>query len=202
MPIAPCFLTTPWHTELNARCWYHWIGLKKDINRFMFWFFNFDHEYLRGVQSYEPLHTKNESNLLHVGITVCLESSLPIGCCPFICWKNPPKWFSMLVRIADCWFPSNILLTSRNSKNNCCPLPHFWSTVWRKRLRFVHIQSVITTGRMIRGIFVWSGSELWSLFRYSRSKSKNQKHIAVDVLFKAYPMMQLSGWSNLAGRYL
>jgi hypothetical protein len=28
---------------------------------------------------------------------------------------------------------------------------------------------------------------------YTRSKLKNQKHIAVDVLFKAYPMIPLSG---------
>ncbi len=37
-------------------------------------------------------------------------------------------------------------------------------------------------------IFVWSSSELWSLFKYSRVKFKNQKPIPVDVLFKAYPM--------------
>ncbi len=30
-------------------------------------------------------------------------------------------------------------------------------------------------------IFVWSGSELWSLFKYSRVKLKNQKPIAEDV---------------------
>ncbi len=60
------------------------------------------------------------------------------------------------------------------------------------------IQTMIPTSR----IFVWSGSELWTLLKYSRSKLKNQKHIAVDVLFKAYLMIPLSGWSNLAGRYL
>ncbi len=50
--------------------------------------------------------------------------------------------------------------------------------------------------------FVWSGSELWSLFKYSEVKLKNQEHIAVDVLFKAYPMVPLSRRSNLARRYL
>jgi hypothetical protein len=37
---------------------------------------------------------------------------------------------------------------------------------------------------------------------YSRVKLKNQKPIAVDVLFKAYPMVPLSGRSNLARQYL
>ncbi len=50
--------------------------------------------------------------------------------------------------------------------------------------------------------FVWSGSELWSLFKYSKVKVKNQKHKAVDVLFQAFPMVPLSCRSNLAGRYL
>ncbi len=41
-------------------------------------------------------------------------------------------------------------------------------------------------------IFAWSGSELWSLFKYSKVKLKNQKPIAVDALFKAFPMVPLS----------
>jgi hypothetical protein len=50
------------------------------------------------------------------------------------------------------------------------------------------------TGKQEVGfIFVWSGSDLWTLFKYSRSKLKNQKHIAVDVLFKAYPIIPLLG---------
>jgi hypothetical protein len=40
------------------------------------------------------------------------------------------------------------------------------------------------------------------LFKHSRSKLKNQKHIAVDVLFKAYPITPLLCRSNLAGWYL
>ncbi len=70
-----------------------------------------------------------------------------------------------------------------------------------ERSWFVAIQPVIPTRRMIRGIFVWSGSELWTLLKYSRSKLINQMQ-AVDVLFKAYLMIPLSGWSTLAGRYL
>jgi hypothetical protein len=81
-------------------------------------------------------------------------------------------------------------------------LPHFWSTVRRKRSRFEHMQTVNRTSRRIRGLFAWSGSELWSLFKNSKSKLKNWIHIAVDVLFQAYPMVPLSCRSNLAGRYL
>jgi hypothetical protein len=74
--------------------------------------------------------------------------------------------------------------------------------VRRKRSQFLPIQPVILTRRMIRGIFVWSGSELWSLFKYSKLKLKNRKLIAVDVLFYAYLMVPLSWRSNLAGWYL
>jgi hypothetical protein len=74
--------------------------------------------------------------------------------------------------------------------------------VRRKRSQFLPIQPVILTRRMISGIFVRSGSELWSLLKYSKFKLKNQKPIAVDVLFYAYPMVPLLWRSNLAGWYL
>ncbi len=40
-------------------------------------------------------------------------------------------------------------------------------------------------------IFVWSGSELWSLFKYSKRKLKNPKPTAVDDFLRAYPMIPL-----------
>ncbi len=46
-------------------------------------------------------------------------------------------------------------------------------------------------------IFAWSGSELWSLFKYSRVKLKNQKIIAVDLLFKTYPMVPVGFLSGI-----
>ncbi len=88
------------------------------------------------------------------------------------------------------------------SKEQLISLPHFWSSVRRKRLQFEHMQTVIRTSRRIRGLFAWSDSELWSCFKYSELKSKNLKPVAVDVLFKAYPMVPLSCRSNLARRYL
>ncbi len=54
------------------------------------------------------------------------------------------------------------------------------------------MQTVIQTSRRVDFFFAWSGSELWSLSEYSRVKFENQNPIAVDVLFKAYPMVPLS----------
>ncbi len=88
------------------------------------------------------------------------------------------------------------------SKEQLISLPHFWSTVRWKRSHVEHMQTVNRTSRRIRGLFAWSGSELWSLFKNSKSKLKNGKHLAVDVLFQAYPMVPLSCRSILAGRYL
>jgi hypothetical protein len=39
-------------------------------------------------------------------------------------------------------------------------------------------------------------------FQIFKTEIKYQKPIAVDVLFKAYPMVLLSCRSNMAGRYL
>jgi hypothetical protein len=58
------------------------------------------------------------------------------------------------------------------------------------------------TSRRIRGLFAWSGSELCSCFKNSRSKIKNVKPTAVDVLSKGFSMIPLSCRSNLAGWYL
>ena len=59
------------------------------------------------------------------------------------------------------------------SKEQLMSLPHLWNTVWRKGSRLEHMQTVNRTSRRIRGLFAWSGSELWSRFKYSRSKIKN-----------------------------
>ncbi len=88
------------------------------------------------------------------------------------------------------------------SKEQLMPLPQLWNTVWRKRSRLDHMQTVNRTSRRIRGLFAWSGSELWSCFKNSRSKIKNWKHIVVDLLLKGFSMIPLSCRSNLAGQYL
>ncbi len=156
------------------------------------------------LKGHQPLHVfnksskfwaapcKNESNLLLVRFTVCIESCLPIGWCTFIWWKNPPKCCSILIRIAEWWSSS---LSSRNPKE-LMYLPHLWNTVWRKRSRLEHMHTVNRKSRRIGFNSAWSGSGLWSLLKYSRVKEKNSK------LLKDFPMIPLSFRSNLAGRYL
>ncbi len=78
----------------------------------------------RPLKGHQPLYVfnfwatscKNDSNLLLVRITVCIESCLAIGWRTSI-WKNPPKCTSILVWIAEWW---NSLLASRKPKNNWC----------------------------------------------------------------------------------
>ncbi len=60
-------------------------------------------------------------------------------------------------------------------KDQLMSLPHLWSMVWRKRSQLEHMQTVNRTSRRIRGLFAWSGSELWTLIKYSRSKIKKLK---------------------------
>jgi hypothetical protein len=76
---------------------------------------------------------------------------------------------STLVWIVDCWFSSNIHSRAVIQRAIVVLTRIFGA-------RFVHIQPVIPTRRMIRGIFVWRGSEFWSLIKYSRSKLKSKTY--------------------------
>ncbi len=91
---------------------------------------------------------------------------------------------STKVQIFFVWIAEwcNSLLTSCNPKVNWyCISPAFWSSVRRKR---------------------WSGSELWSCFKYSELKSKKYKIYSGLCPIPCHPMLPLSCRSNLAGRYL
>jgi len=83
---------------------------------YVFNFFVFDLEYLMSSKFWAA-SCKNESKLLLVRFTVCIECCLPIGWRTFIWWKNPPKCSSILVWVAEWW---NFLPASRNPKNNWC----------------------------------------------------------------------------------
>jgi hypothetical protein len=95
-------------------------------------------------------------------------------------------------------------LTSLNPKQNSATLWRIFSS--KKRAPVKRKKGFYTNrnpNKQEVGInFVLSGSELSCLFKFSKVKLKNQKHVAVDVLFKAYPMVPLSCRSNLAGLYL
>ncbi len=134
---------------------------------------------------------------LHVRIMVCIESFLPVGWRTFIWWKSPPKCCSILVWIARCW---NSLLTSRNPKNNWCLSSIFVA-------RFSGKDGFLSTCKpWSKQVGSWNHfctKQLRTLNSCKIFKIKNNKKTkAVDVLFKAYPMVPFSCRSNLAGRYL
>jgi hypothetical protein len=104
-------------------------------------------------------------------------------------WTQPPAG---LHRILSSYWLAHCYLMTKSTKvaalfrfglrNDGCkpqpkeqlmPLPHLWSTVWRKRSRLEHMQTVIRTSRRIGFKSAWSGSGLWSLLKYSRVKEKN-----------------------------
>ncbi len=66
------------------------------------------------------------------------------------------------------------------SQEQLLTLPHFWSTVRRKRSLFVTIQPVIPTGRMARGIKRLRTLKCFQIFK---TEIKKLKPIAVDALF-------------------
>ncbi len=171
----------------------------KNINRYLLLNFLFHFWIYEKTSKFCAALYKNESNLPLARITVCIESFLPIGCRTFIWLKNLPKRCTILVWITGCWNSSNILLTSRNPKNNC-----WLSRIFRARF-----------GGKDRGLCLykpWSEQaggwtyfcmkELRTLksFQIFQTKILNQKRVAVDDFFKAYPMILLSYRSNLAVR--
>jgi hypothetical protein len=85
------------------------------------------------------------------------------------------------------------------SKEQLMSLTHIWSKVQRKRSGFEHMQAVIQKSRRLDS-FLHEVAQSFELI--SNIQDQNQKPIAVDVLFKAYPMIPLSCRSNLAGWYI
>ncbi len=67
--------------------WYHWISLEKDINHYRFLIFKFYSWIFEKTSKFWAASCKNQSNLLLVQITVCIESCIPIGWRTFIWWK-------------------------------------------------------------------------------------------------------------------
>jgi hypothetical protein len=62
------------------------------------------------------------------------------------------------------------------------------------------IQTVILTSRRLDSLLYEAAQNL-EVFQIFESEIKKSKTKAVDVFFKAYPMVPLSCRSNLAGRY-
>jgi hypothetical protein len=68
-------LKVPLGQILSVWEWYHWIGLEKDINRYRFFYFLFWSWIFDTSSKFWAASCKNESNLLLVGITVCMCSN-------------------------------------------------------------------------------------------------------------------------------
>ncbi len=159
-----------------------------------FRFFNFTLEYLRRLQSSEPLHAKmNPSPCLFVSWFAW--KPLPIAWRTFIWWKNWPKCCTILVWIAGCW---NSLLRSRNPKNNWC-----FSRIFGARFsgKVCGLSTCKPWSKQAGGWIHFCMKRLRTLNSFQIFKIKNKKW-KTYVLFKAYPMVTLSCRSNLAGRYL
>ncbi len=81
------FLSVPSGLIESTWEWLHWIGLEKDISRYRFLIFFFFTLEFEKTSKFWAVSCKNESNLLLVRITVCIESCLPIGWHNLIWWK-------------------------------------------------------------------------------------------------------------------
>ncbi len=133
---------------------------------------------MRRFQSSEPLHTK------WIQPPACWDHGLfrilsSYWLSQFYLLKILQKWCSILVWIADCWFSPIILLTCRNPKNNCW-LSHIFGARFGKKDCGLCTNNPWSQQRgWLEAFFVWSGSKLWSFFKYSKLKFKNTKPIAV-----------------------
>jgi hypothetical protein len=129
--------------------------------------------HLKRLQSSDPLHTKmppppvSSAHGLYRTLTSYWMAH-------FSSMKKSTKvqhYFGLY--IARCWKWIFQIFYSRADLKRT--IVAFLNPGYRKRLGFVHIQTVCRRSRRIGWIFVWSGLELWSLFKYSRLKFKKSK---------------------------
>jgi hypothetical protein len=133
----------------SAWAWYHWIGPKKDINRYSYFLISV----LNTWKDFKVLSRFMQKWIQPpvVPITVYIELLLPIGWRTFIWWKIPPKFCTILFGIAGCWNSSNILLTDHNPKNNC------WFFAVLEHGSAEKIAVCAHTTHVPNVFFVWSG---------------------------------------------
>ncbi len=152
------FLKVPSGQIRSSWAWYHWIGLTS----IGFWFFilNFWKEY----------------KVLSLWLQKCLQSPYSLAgglyrilssysLAHYYLMKKSAKvlhYFSLDCGLLEFFKYSTYKLSSKHKMYSS---RIFWRTIWRKRLRFVHIQPTCRRSGMIRWIFVWSSSELWTLIK-------------------------------------
>ncbi len=168
---------------------------KKDIKRFRFYFLNFDLEYLRRVQSSELQNTKS----------LQAPASSAHGLYRILCSYWLAHFYVMKKKYAkefhgfglDCRMLEFLQIFF--SQATIVDFPSFSRPVWRKRFRFVYIQPFCR----IRGILVWSGSKLWTLFKYSKLKLKNQKNLQRLTSLSMIPDLRLiQFWPDATFNYI
>ncbi len=143
--------------------WNYWIGLEKDISRYRFFIFYFWSWIFDKSSKFWAASWKNESNLLIISF------GSRSACAQTTIFSQPSGIQTKIEQHFGGFFHQ---IKERQ------PIGFYANHDPNKQ--------------EVGFIFAWSGSELWSLFKCSRMKLKNQKPIAVDVLFKAYPMVPLS----------
>ncbi len=111
---------------------------------------------------------KKESNLLLVRFTVCIEPCFPIGWrTEKICQSAALFWFGLR--------NDEFFTCKPQSKEHLMSLPHLWSSVWRKRSRLEHMQTVNRTSRRIGGEGeIFSCSEMQSIDKILHMFSSNR----------------------------
>ncbi len=166
---------------------YYWIGLEKYINRLRFLIFDF----WSWIFDFKEFKVLSRFMQKWIQPPACLDHGLHVLKPRFFLPNYAPKrqeryqlFFGSKVR------NSNILQSKQNraalwwrmfSSNKSAPASRktgFYASRDPKK-------------QEVGLIFTWSNSELWSLFKYSRVKFKNQNSLVVDVLFKAYPIVPL-----------
>jgi hypothetical protein len=107
---------------------------------------------------------------------VCIESCLPIGWCTFIWWKINQSatqfWFVLL--------DVGVLYSQAVIQRTIDVSPAFLEHGSAEKITVWAYTNHDPNKQEVGFISSWNGSELWTLIKYSRSKVKNQKPIAVS----------------------
>ncbi len=164
--------------------WYHWIGLKKSSTTIGFWFFNFSYEFLKKLWSSEPLHSK-------INPTSCLFGSW------FVYLGTNRNLFhrTVIQKCLKLFFGLRLvrrIFQDRNPNQNRGALWRFFST---NKSAPANGKKRLCTNRdpnkqEVGFFFVWVGSELWSLFKYSKLKLKIKKLMSFSRPIQWYHTVQ------------
>ncbi len=140
--------------------------LKRTSTTIGFWFFNFNLEYLKRLQSSKPLHTKIHLILLLLQQMGCVGTNRNLFCQTGLqkCW-----------RVNNCSFMDNSWVDYLKNSNIPQSEPKYalWQIFSSNKSAPANgkkgfYRNRLTKNQEVEGIFVRSGSEFWSLFKYSR----------------------------------